>query len=134
MTDHTRRATDNIAHSDFSVEKLIAQEDDEKQRTFLLILSSMNKALNENTALTRLIAKQTETHIKEHDEMMAQSRIWVIVGRAAWVGIAATAVWFYGVGKDWTQDIGGRVGTLEARVLKIEDVSRAVKLFEGRRE
>ncbi len=134
MTDQAQRATDHSAHSDFSVEKLIAAEDDEKQRTFLLILFSMNKALNENTALTRLIAKQTETYIKEYDAMMAQSRIWVIVGRATWFLIAAIAVWSYGLGKEWATDTGGRLGTLEMRVQKIEDVNSAVKLFEGVRE
>ncbi len=134
MTEQSRRASDHVAHSDFSLERLIAEEDDMKRRTDLLMLNTMSKSLNENTKLVRLISERIEAHMKEHDAMMAQSRVWVIVGRIAWFGLASVAVWFYGVGKDWTSDIGGRVGQLESRMQKVEDVNRAVKIFEGRRE
>ena len=134
MIEQRRRVTDSVAHGDFSIGKLIAEEDDAKQRTFLLLLADMSKALNENTKLTRLIAERTETHMKEHDDWASQGKVWRLVGRGAWVLLLLASPFMYNAGSSWVQQTEGRLGTLELRAQKIEDVSRAVKLFEGRRE
>lgn len=86
----TRRKTDSV--TDISL--MIANENDPKQRAFLIVLNSINLALEANTATVREISQKLEhllddfnTHVTEDERLVNQGRgAWKVV---AWViGIA----------------------------------------------
>jgi hypothetical protein len=95
----TRRKTDSV--TDISL--MIANENDPKQRAFLIVLNSINLALEANTATVREISQKLEhllddftNHVTEDERLVNQGRgAWKVV---AWViGIAqvmATGAWF----------------------------------------
>jgi hypothetical protein len=94
----SRRKTDSV--TDISL--MIANENDPKQRAFLIVLNSINMALEANTATVREISQKLEhllddfdTHVTEDERLVNQGRgAWKVV---AWViGIAqvmATGAW-----------------------------------------
>ena len=86
----TRRKTDSV--TDISL--MIANENDPKQRAFLIVLNSINLALEAKTATVREISQKLEhllddinTHVTEDERLVNQGRgAWKVV---AWViGIA----------------------------------------------
>ena len=95
----SRRKTDSV--TDISL--MIANENDPKQRAFLIVLNSINLALEANTATVREISQKLEhllddftNHVTEDERLVNQGRgAWKVV---AWViGIAqvmATGAWF----------------------------------------
>lgn len=95
----SRRKTDSV--TDISL--MIANENDPKQRAFLIVLNSINLALEANTATVREISQKLEhllgdfnTHVTEDERLVNQGRgAWKVV---TWViGIAqvmATGAFF----------------------------------------
>ena len=84
------------------LDHLIAQEDDPKQRVFLILLNNLNTSLIDNTKTTSIIGSKLDAHLtnfesytKDKDQLLNQGRgAWKV---AAWVlgiaQIAAGAVW-----------------------------------------
>lgn len=95
----SRRKTDSVT----DISMMIANENDPKQRAFLIVLNSINLALEANTATVREISQKLEhllddftNHVTEDERLVNQGRgAWKVV---AWViGIAqvmATGAWF----------------------------------------
>ena len=94
----SRRKTDSVT----DISMMIANENDPKQRAFLIVLNSINLALEANTATVREISQKLEhllddfnNHVTEDERLVNQGRgAWKVV---AWViGIAqvmATGAW-----------------------------------------
>ena len=90
-----RRATDkeeffeNTAEQQAEIERLIAEEPDQKSRLTLLVLSRMNNALIENNRTTRnvvfeveKIAEKLETIAKEQNEYTNKRKgAWLVFSR-----------------------------------------------------
>lgn len=84
------------------LDHLIAQEDDPKQRVFLILLNNLNASLIDNTKATSIIGSKLDEHLtnfevytKDKDQLLNQGRgAWKV---AAWVlGLAqvvAGVVW-----------------------------------------
>ena len=95
----SRRKTDSV--TDISL--MIANENDPKQRAFLIVLNSINLALEANTTTVKEISDKLEhllddfnTHVTEDERLVNQGRgAWKVV---AWIiGIAqvmATGAFF----------------------------------------
>ena len=141
MTDFNRRETDDVGHVGHTINKMIEEEDDSKQRGLLVMMGEMTKNLQANTQSTIANTKLMETHIAEfkahivnfdkhsmqHETIMAQAGVWKKVGIAAWSIIAVSAPLLYMAGSSSWEQLAGRVGMSEIRIQKIEDASRAVK-------
>lgn len=76
-----------------TIEKMIAEEPDSKNRAFLLILNNINKALVENTEATREIRSELAAHVQKFEAHTAQSRSMLDQGRGAW----KIAAWIFGI-------------------------------------
>lgn len=101
MDDEPKRRHMDIYGMD--LDHLIAQENDPKQRVFLILLNNLNGSLIDNTKATSSIGSKLDAHLtnferytKDKDELLNQGRgVWKV---AAWVlGVAqllAGTVWF----------------------------------------
>jgi hypothetical protein len=94
----SRRKTDSV--TDISL--MIANENDPKQRAFLIVLNSINLALEANTATVREISQKLEHLLDDFDNHVTEDERLVNQGRGAWkvaawvIGIAqvmATGAW-----------------------------------------
>ncbi len=81
----------------FDIEHLIAEEQDPKQRVYLIVLNNLNNSLVANTETIRSVSAKLDTHLtnfetytKDKDEMLNKGRgMWKV---AAWVlGVAQMA-------------------------------------------
>ena len=60
MTHYKRRQSDSKVGD---IEALIAEENDPKQRAFLIILNSINSSMVANTEATRDVADKLDSHL-----------------------------------------------------------------------
>lgn len=102
MTDPKRRSSDRRPSAD--IEKMIMQEDDPKQRAFLIVLNSINNSLVANTETIREVSDKLETHLENFENHSRTEEAMVNKGRGAWrvtawvIGVAQIAGVFV-----WTQ-------------------------------
>jgi len=85
----TRRKTDSV--TDISL--MIANENDPKQRAFLIVLNSINLALEANTATVREISVKLEHLLDDFDTHVLEDERLVNQGRGAWKVVA----WVIGI-------------------------------------
>lgn len=85
----TRRKTDSV--TDISL--MIANENDPKQRAFLIVLNSINLALEANTATVREISVKLEHLLDDFDTHVSEDERLVNQGRGAWKVVA----WVIGI-------------------------------------
>lgn len=129
--DQNRRASDNRAHN---IEDMIAEENDPKQRAFLIVLNAINQSLLANTRTIRDISEKLDDHLTNFEEHAAEDAAMQNKGKGAW----KVAAWVLGAAQiaglaTWTtvsSDLksihetlqAGQVtdARIEARVLNIE--------------
>ena len=77
--EHFRRTTDAG-----SIEALIASENDPGKRTLLLILSSLNYNLIENTKTTEAVRRELTSHLKAFNSHVDSENEMLNKGKGAW--------------------------------------------------
>lgn len=90
MMTENRRATDRSAQE---IENMILQEDDLKQRAFLIVLNSINNSLIANTETIREVSDKLEAHLEHFDTHTKAEEALMNKGRGMW----KIAAWVIGV-------------------------------------
>lgn len=75
------------------IEQLIMQENDPKQRAFLIVLNSINNSLIANTDTIREVSDKLESHLANFEEHTRSEEALMNRGRGAW----QIATWVIGV-------------------------------------
>ena len=100
-SEHRRRALDAYG---FDIDALIQQEDDLKQRTFLIVMNNINLSLISNTQAVTDLRAEFGTHLANFQEHAAREERIFNQGRGMWriisFVIAAVQVIF---GYGWMQ-------------------------------
>lgn len=91
MTELNRRATDVAGFLD--IDKMILEEEDKKQRAFLIVLNSINKSLIANTETIREVSEKLETHLTHFEEHTRAEEAVMNKGRGMW----RVAAWVIGI-------------------------------------
>lgn len=81
MTAHSRRSTDSRVGD---IEALIAEENDPKQRAFLIILNSINASMMANTSATSQVAEKLDSHMSLFEKKAEADAKLLNQGRGAW--------------------------------------------------
>lgn len=134
MTELNRRATDKLP---LDIDQLIMQEDDPKQRAFLIVLNSINNSLIANTETIKDVSEKLDTHLTSYEKHVEQEDALLNKGRGAWKVMAwvISGVQVIGLGI-WTmareeikeihvmlQQEQKQLAQLESRVLFVERVT-----------
>lgn len=82
MENPMRRETDKLSSLD--IEQMILQEDDQKQRAFLIVLHSINKSLIANTETIRDVSEKLETHLENFEKHTKEDDALRNKGLGAW--------------------------------------------------
>lgn len=85
-----RRISDRLPHD---IEQMIMQEDDHKQRAFLIVLNSINNSLIANTHTIQEVSDKLETHLTNFETHAREEEAVMNKGRGAW----KVAAWVVGV-------------------------------------
>lgn len=99
------------------IEQMILQEDDTKQRAFLIVLHAINTNLVANTKTIREVSVKLEEHLQQFEEHTTKENALLNRGRGMWTVVA----WVIGV----AQVIGLGIWN-EART-EIKDINTSVK-------
>lgn len=73
----TERTTDEIS-------AMITQENDPKQRAFLIVLNSINQSLQANTDTTKDVASKLDRHLSDYQQTAIIHEAMINKGRGAW--------------------------------------------------
>lgn len=92
MTDKKRR-TEDVDRTTQEIETLILQEDDPKQRAFLIVLNTINKSLLANTHTLREFEQKLEEHTDKFADHAKTEEALMNKGRGMW----KVAAWVIGV-------------------------------------
>jgi len=84
--------TDNAPFT-ADIDAMIAQEDDSKQRAFLIVLNNINKSLVANTETIREVSDKLEQHLEHFDKHTREEEALMNKGRGAW----RVATWVIGI-------------------------------------
>jgi hypothetical protein len=124
MTTHSRRSTDNRVGD---IEALISEENDPKQRAFLIILNSINASMVANTEATREVADKLDNHLSLFEKKSEADALLLNQGRGAWKVLA----WVLGTAQVAILAISGYVfSDLE----KLHEGQQLSRLAEARLE
>lgn len=125
MDSFQRRAAD-ADHWD--VEKMIAAENDPKQRLQLIVLNSMKNAVLANTRVSEATAERLDQHLTDYQEHTKAEAALLNKGIGAWkvvagVLVAAQSVIIAGVTYVMTdlKDIHAEIRAVDSRVIAIEN-------------
>lgn len=80
--DQNRRATD--AAMSLDIDQMIMQEDDPKQRAFLIVLNSINNSLIANTETIKDVSEKLDAHLTSYENHVEQEEALLNRGRGAW--------------------------------------------------
>ena len=80
MTGFSRRASDRIT----DIDGMIADENDPRQRAFLIILNSINNSLQANTKMTKEVAGKLNDHLTVFALKSEEDAAMLNKGRGAW--------------------------------------------------
>ena len=72
---------------------MIMQEDDPKQRAFLIVLNNINKSLIANTDTIRDVSEKLDAHLTSYEQHVEKEDALLNRGRGAWRVVA----WVIGV-------------------------------------
>lgn len=81
MTFPNRRISDNRVGE---IESLISEENDPKQRAFLIILNSINASMMANTSATSQVAEKLDSHMSLFEKKAEADAKLLNQGRGAW--------------------------------------------------
>lgn len=109
------------------IEQMIMQENDPKQRAFLIVLNSINNSLIANTDTIREVSDKLESHLANFEEHTRSEEALMNRGRGAW----QIATWVIGVAQViglgiWQQaksdlaDINAALQKEQVQMVKIE--------------
>lgn len=90
MAERNRRSTDGL---DDDIENMIVEENDPKQRAFLIVLNSINKSLIANTETIREVSEKLEEHLEHFDQHTKAEEALMNKGRGMWI----IAAWVIGI-------------------------------------
>lgn len=85
-----RRASDRRPPD---IESMIAEENDPKQRAFLIVMNTMNQNLVANTETIRVISSKLDGHLSNYDIQTKLEQEWVNKGKGMWKVLA----WVLGI-------------------------------------
>ena len=94
--DHARRLTDKAASLDIG--SMIAAEDDQKARGFLLVLHAISLSLEANTTTVRDISVKLEKHLETFGLHAAKEQELMNQGKGAWKIMAWVLAAAQGIG------------------------------------
>lgn len=134
MTELNRRATDKLP---LDIDQLIMQEDDPKQRAFLIVLNSINNSLIANTETIKDISEKLDAHLTSYDNHVEQEEALLNRGRGAWKvmawvisGVQVIGLGIWAMARGEIKDIHvmmqaeqKQLAQLESRVLFVERVT-----------
>jgi len=75
------------------IDQMIMQEDDPKQRAFLIVLNNINKSLIANTDTIRDVSEKLDAHLTSYEQHVEKEDALLNRGRGAWRVVA----WVIGV-------------------------------------
>ena len=75
------------------IDQMIMQEDDPKQRAFLIVLNNINKSLIANTDTIRDVSEKLDAHLTSYEQHVEKEDALFNRGRGAWRVVA----WVIGV-------------------------------------
>lgn len=75
------------------IEGMIAEENDPKQRAFLIVMNTMNQNLVANTETIRVISSKLDGHLSNYDIQTKLEQEWVNKGKGMWKVLA----WVLGI-------------------------------------
>lgn len=134
MTELNRRATDKLP---LDIDQLIMQEDDPKQRAFLIVLNSINNSLIANTETIKDISEKLDAHLTSYDNHVEQEEALLNRGRGAWKvatwvisGVQVIGLGIWAMAREEIKEIHvmmqaeqKQLAQLESRVLFVERVT-----------
>lgn len=134
METPRRRASDQKA---LDIEGMIAEENDPKQRAFLIVLNSINNGLVANTDATRDMAKKFDEHLSTYETHTASEAEMVNKARGMWRVLA----WVLGVsqmcvvwlGLSLFRDLGEIHAQLNAGQISAARIELRVNSLEGKK-
>lgn len=85
MSQLGRRRLDDIS---MNIETMIAEEDDPKQRAFLIVLNNINNSLLANTITVRDIGGKLDSHLVNYENNVRNSDKLINRGKGMWVVFA----------------------------------------------
>ncbi len=103
------------------IDGMILEENDPKQRAFLIVLNSINNSLVANTKMTSDVANKLELHLEVYATHASQNEELLNKGRGAW----RVAGWIVGI----VQIIGLGIWT-EAKV-ELSEINKAAQLQQA---
>lgn len=90
MSQLGRRRFDDIS---MNIETMIAEEDDPKQRAFLIVLNNINNSLLANTITVRDIGGKLDSHLVSYENNVRNSDKLLNRGKGVWMVV----VWLIGL-------------------------------------
>ena len=123
-----RRATD--AAMSLDIDQMILEEEDKKQRAFLIVLNSINKSLIANTETIKEVSEKLESHLLSFEEHTKAEEALMNKGRGAWwvatwvisvVQVIGLGIW--GVASNDIREIHTSLKHLETRMAVVEKVT-----------
>ena len=135
MTEHNRRATD--AAMSLDIDQMIMQEDDPKQRAFLIVLNSINNSLIANTETIKDVSEKLDAHLTSYENHVEQEDALLNKGRGAWKvmawvisGVQVIGLGIWAMAREEIKEIHvmmqaeqKQLAQLESRVLFVERVA-----------
>lgn len=134
MTELNRRATDKLP---LDIDQLIMQEDDPKQRAFLIVLNSINNSLIANTETIKDVSEKLDAHLTSYENHVEQEEALLNRGRGAWKvmawvisGVQVIGLGIWAMAREEIKEIHvmmqaeqKQLAQLESRVLFVELVT-----------
>jgi len=134
MTELNRRATDKLP---LDIDQLIMQEDDPKQRAFLIVLNSINNSLIANTETIKDVSEKLDAHLTSYENHVEQEEALLNRGRGAWKvmawvisGVQVIGLGIWAMAREEIKEIHvmlqaeqKQLAQLESRVLFVERVA-----------
>ena len=129
-----RRATDKLP---LDIDQLIMQEDDPKQRAFLIVLNSINNSLIANTETIKDVSEKLDAHLTSYENHVEQEDALLNRGRGAWKvmawvisGVQVIGLGIWAMAREEIKEIHvmmqaeqKQLAQLESRVLFVERVT-----------
>lgn len=129
-----RRATDKLP---LDIDQLIMQEDDPKQRAFLIVLNSINNSLIANTETIKDVSEKLDAHLTSYENHVEQEEALLNRGRGAWrvmawviSGVQVIGLGIWAMAREEIKEIHvmmqaeqKQLAQLESRVLFVERVA-----------
>ena len=132
--NQNRRATDKLP---LDIDQMIMQEDDPKQRAFLIVLNSINNSLIANTETIKDVSEKLDAHLTSYENHVEQEDALLNKGRGAWKvmawvisGVQVIGLGIWAMAREEIKEIHimlqaeqKQLAQLESRVLFVERVA-----------